>query len=246
MRRIAALAGSVTALVAALTATGTATAQPPAGIGAQAARAGLCAVAQRRGYVPKRDVCSDALWADVDGDGRRELVLVYGRQITGAGASLKAYGQTLEVVRADGRLIRASLRPSIPGPSVVAVGTPGALRGAALFVAMDWSSSGPEVRVYTVAHGKLLDAGATLSMGGDSANRFGFQCVTAPKPEVIQNDYALIGPNIYGRWRLTSYTYVWAGHTLQPAGHAVSIHVGWPDGVATRPGPGCGPLPVYR
>lgn len=209
------------------------------------ARAGLCAQAKRRGYVPPRDVCSDAFWADVDGDGRRELVLVYGRALSASGSSPRAYGQTLAVVRRHGRELRARLRPSIPAPSVVAIGRLGMSRGAALFVATDWSSSGPQVRVYSVFRGRLLDAGAALSMGGDAASRFGFACVSSPRPEVIQNDYTLLGPNIYGRWRVTSFTYVWVGHTLRLASRSVQSYTGLPDASASRPGPGCGPLPVY-
>jgi hypothetical protein len=67
----------------------------------------LCAGAKRAGYVPERDVCSSALRADIDGDGRPDLVLLYAHPITGAGASLTAYPDVLEVVRADGGTSRS-------------------------------------------------------------------------------------------------------------------------------------------
>jgi len=83
-------------------------------------------------------------------------------------------------------------------------------------------------------------------MGGDSADRFGFNCVRTPRPEIIQHDYSHIGPTIYGRWRLTTYTYAWSGATLHLIDRATTIHHGWPDKSAIRPGAGCDPLPGYR
>jgi hypothetical protein len=202
----------------------------------------LCSTAKRRGYVPERDVCSDALTADIDGDGRLDLVLLYARPITGAGASLKAYPETLKVVRAVGGTIQARLRPTTPAPGIVAVGNVNGRPGDELFVDTNWTSSGPQVLVYSFLAGTLVDSGATLNFGGDSADRFGFSCVQKPAPEIIQRDYSLIGPTIYGRWRLTTYTYVWDGATLHLGKHETTIHHGLPHGNAIRPGPGCGPL----
>jgi len=206
----------------------------------------LCTKARRLGYVPKQDVCSDALTTDIDGDGRRDLVLLYAHPITGTGASLKAYPETLKVVRAEGETIQARLRPTTPAPGIVAVANVNGRPGDEVFVATNWTSSGPQVLVYSLLAGRLIGSGATLNFGGDSANRFGFSCVQKPAPAIIQHDYSLTGPNIYGRWRLTTYTYAWSGATLQLIGRATTIHHGWPGRSAIRPGGGCGPRPEYR
>jgi hypothetical protein len=206
----------------------------------------LCVRAKRDGYVPERDVCSSALSANVDGGGRPDLVLLYTHPITGAGASLKAYPETLELVRADGRTVRARLKPTTPAPSIVAVGNVNGTAGAELFVATNWISSGPEVLVYSFRSGKLVNAGVKLNMGGDSADRFGFSCVQKPQREIIQRDYSLIGPTIYGRWRLSTYYYAWDRATLRLVKRKRTIHHGLPHGRGITPGPSCGPLPGYR
>jgi hypothetical protein len=206
----------------------------------------LCLKAKRLGYVPRRDVCSDAITADVDGDGRPDLVLLYARLITGTGASLKAYPETLKVVLAGGGVAQARFAPAIPGPGIVAVGNVNASPGDELFIYGSWISSGAQVEVFSFNAGKLVRAAANLQMGGDSADRFGFNCVRTPRPEIIQRDYSLLGPTIYGRWRLTAYTFVWDGAALRLASRAITIRHGWPGGGAIRPGAGCNPLPGYR
>ena len=74
----------------------------------------LCTEAKRLAYVPERDVCSDALTANVDGQRRPDLVLLYGHPITGAGASLKAFPETLKVVGASGRIAQTTLARRYP------------------------------------------------------------------------------------------------------------------------------------
>jgi hypothetical protein len=206
----------------------------------------LCMKAKRFGYVPVHDVCSDALTADIDGDGRPDLVLLYARPITGTGASLKAYPETLKVIRASGGVVQAHFKPAIPGPGIVAVRNVNANPGDELFIYSSWISSGAQVRVYSFHAGKLIRGGANLQMGGDSADRFGFDCLRRPTPEIVQRDYSLIGPTIYGRWRLTTYTYGWEGATLHLVNRQIAIHHGWPSGSTIRPGARCGPLPGYR
>lgn len=206
----------------------------------------FCIKAKRLGYVPARDVCSDALTADIDGEGRPDLVLLYARPITGTGASLKAYPETLKVIRASGEVVQVHFKPVVPGPGIVAVRNVNANPGDELFIYGSWISSGAQVQVYSFDAGKLIRARANLQMGGDSADRFGFNCLRRPIPEIVQRDYSLIGPTIYGRWRLTTYTYDWDGAILHRVNRQITIHHGWPSGSAIRPGAGCGPLPGYR
>lgn len=207
---------------------------------------GLCLKAKRLGYVPVHDVCSAALKADIDGDGQPDLVVLYARAITGSGASLKAYPETLKVIRASGGGVQIHLKPSTPGPGIVAVRNVNGNPGGELFVYSSWISSGAQVEVFSFHGGRLIRAGVNLQMGGDSADRFGFDCLRGPRPEIVQRDYSLIGPTIYGRWRLTTDTYGWNGATLQLTSRQITIHHGWPSGAAIRPGAGCGPLPGYR
>jgi hypothetical protein len=91
-----------------------------------------------------------------------------------------------------------------------------------------------------------LVSGGKLYIDGASADKFGFDCVRKPAPEIIQRDYSLIGPTIYGRWRLTSYIYAWHGATLDLVRRDTTVHHGLPGQRAMRPGPGCDPLTGYR
>jgi hypothetical protein len=118
--------------------------------------------------------------------------------------------------------------------------------GDELFIYGSWISSGAQVAVYSFHAGRLVRAGTNLQIGGDSADRFGFDCVRTRTPEIAQRDYSLIGPTIYGRWRLTTHTYGWHGATLHLTNRQVTFHHGWPSGSAIRPGAGCGPLQGYR
>lgn len=204
----------------------------------------LCTEAKRLAYVPERDVCSDALTANVDDQGRPDLVLLYGHPITGAGATLKAFPETLKVVGASGRIAQTTLAPSIPGPGIVAVGNVNASPGDELFIYGSWISSGAQIQVFSFKVGQLVRAKANLQIGGDSADRFSFNCVRTPRPEVIQDNYSLIGPTIYGRWRLTSDTYAWDSASLRLVDRTVTIHHGWP--AATGIGAGCDPLPRFH
>jgi hypothetical protein len=88
-------------------------------------------------------------------------VLLYSRPITGAGASLKAYPGTLEVVRASGGTVKARLAPSIPGPGIIAVGDVNARSGDELFVRGYWI--GAEVDIYSFYAGRLVRAGPVNS-----------------------------------------------------------------------------------
>jgi hypothetical protein len=149
-------------------------------------------------------------------------------------------------VRANGGVLRTALAATTPPPGIVAVGNVNANPGAELFVYVSWTSSGAEVAVYSFDGGRLVRAPETFTFGGDSASRFGFDCVRKPRPEIVQRSYELIGPTIYGRWRLTTATYVWSGATLRLRGRSSTIHHGWPHGSEIRIGADCDPLPAYR
>jgi len=202
----------------------------------------LCGLAKRDGYVPSADRCFSTLIADVDGDGRPDLVLLYGRPSSRAESGL----ETLKVVRASGGVLKAKLVATSPPPRVVAAGRVNARSGAELFVYVSWISSGANVAVFDFQTGRLVRAPVILNFGGDSASRFGFDCVRKPRPEIVQRNYELIGPTIYGRWRLTTDTYTWKGATLRLAHRASTIHRGWPGRTDVGIGAGCNPLPAYR
>jgi hypothetical protein len=211
--------------------------------GATPANAGagnLCALAQRQGSLPARDTCVNALDADVTGDGRADLVLLYDRTYPGPDGSVRFGPYTLKVIPAGGGVLESRIPSALPPEVIVAAAHVNDEPGVDLFIQVARISSGSGVAIYSDQGGKLVRSGVTLTYGGDSASRFGFSCVRAPEPAIIQRSYELLGPGIGGRWRETIDTYRWEGPTLHRTGSRSTIHHGWPGagdvGVGTRCG----------
>jgi hypothetical protein len=199
----------------------------------------VCRAAKRHGYVPASDSCYGALRADVDGERRGELVLLYGRPPTGAGATLKAYPATLEVVRTGGLLSTVRLVPTTPDPEILTVAKVNADPGAELFTVTSSGGGTAEVAVYSFRSGRLMRADARLYFGGNSALKFGFTCVHQPKPEILQHKFFLTGDGI---WTETTYTYAWRAGKLALLSHTTTGYHGQPHGADIRP-VACGSLP---
>jgi len=217
----------------------------PAGA-APAGAGGLCTVAKRQQLMPARDTCVNALKADVTGDGRADLVLLYDRTRPGTGGSVEFGPYTLKVVPAGGGgALESRVASQLPPVLFVAAGRVNDEPGVALFVQVARISSGSEVAIYSDQAGRLTRSRVTLTYGGDSTSRFGFSCARTPAPAIVQRSYELLGPNINGRWRERIDTYSWTGARLHRTGSTSMIHHGWPGAGAVAIGAGCGPLPGF-
>jgi hypothetical protein len=84
--------------------------------------------------------------------------------------------------------------------------------GVALFVQVGRISSGSFVEAYTLRADRLMNAGPTLSYGGDSATQTGFAC---ERGAIIQHQFELEGPYPPGPWKRTDITYALTADWLQ-------------------------------
>lgn len=205
----------------------------------------LCALARRQGSLPPRDTCVNALAADVTGDGRADLVLLYDRTHPGVNGSVRFGPSTLKVIAAGGGVLESRVQSKLPPVLIVAARRVNDEPGAELFVQVARISSGSEVAIYGDQGGRLVRSHVTLTYGGDSADRFGFSCVRTPVPAVVQRSYELLGPDIGGRWRERIVTYDWEGPRLRQVASRSIIHHGWPGAGEAGVGAGCGPIQGY-
>jgi Protein of unknown function (DUF4232) len=203
----------------------------------------LCPLASRNRYLPARSGCVTVMRADVDGKGRPDLVLLYGRlshQRTG-----DLYVPTsfvLKVVRAGGGVVQVRVPAPEADPTILEVGHVSDEPGVELFILVARISSGSSVEVYSFHAGRLIDAGPMLGVGGDSAQKAGFTCRAGSPPTIIQHSFLLHGPGERGSWQRTDITYAWHGATLTQIARHTSIRRGIPPLSATGLGVGCGTI----
>ncbi|HET7572665.1 MAG TPA: hypothetical protein VFJ77_08350 [Gaiellaceae bacterium] len=185
---------------------------------------GACPLAPPNRYLPARSGCVTVRRADVNGDGRPDLILVYSRlsrqhpsgYVGGTPPSLRrnfvAEAAFLKVVFANGTSTSARLRAR--AAAIDAVAHVNDDPGREIFLEVGRLSSGATGAAYGYDKGRLVSAGVALGYGGDSAARAGFDCLPGKPPRLIQRTFALIGPTIYGWWRETKVTYLWRGPKL--------------------------------
>lgn len=185
----------------------------------------VCPLAAPNRYLPPRSGCITAIRADINGDGRPALVLVYsrlGRQhpswyAGGVPPSVKrdfvADAAFLKVVLAGG----GSASIKVDGARAAAVDAVAHVNddpGNEVFLEVSRISSGASVVAYGFLDGRLVPAGVTLGDGGDSATKAGFDCLPGNPPRVVQRTFELIGPTVYGWWWETNVIYDWHGPKL--------------------------------
>jgi hypothetical protein len=196
-----------------------------------------CPLAPHNRYLPERAGCVSVARGDVDGDGRADLILLYGtlskHRIDGGFLPIKF---TLEVIRASGGLLTARVPQPLEPPTLLMIGNDNRVPGEEVWVHETHISSGELTGVYTFDGHRLRRAGA-FWYGGDSAARFGFTC-SVRRATIVQRQYLLVGPTIYGRWHRTVTTYAWVGGQLHRAGGETATTHGFPR--HPPEGVGCG------
>jgi hypothetical protein len=187
-----------------------------------------CPLAPPSRYLPARSGCVTVMRADVNGDGRPDLILVYSRlsrqhlsdYAGSTPASLRrefvADAAFVKVVLANGTSVSTRITGT-RGTRAAAIASVARVNddpGDEIFLEVERISSGATVVAYGFHDGRLVPAGVMLEYGGDSAARAGFNCLPGNPPRLIQRTYELIGPTINGWWQQTNITYTWHGPRL--------------------------------
>lgn len=218
-----------------------------------------CPLAPASRFLPTRSGCVTAIRADMTGDGRADLVIVYSHlnhtsgYYPGGPTKWRHYfgasDATVEIVLPNGERISTRLAASNAGHSypvhaaaVIAVKHVNNEPGDELFLQISEISSGSTAMAYGLDHGRLVPAGALLAYGADSGVQAGFSCnTTTQPPEVVQRTFVLGARGFAARWKETKLTYAWHGPKL------VKIRSQTIAGSRNRPssqlgpGSGCGP-----
>jgi hypothetical protein len=205
---------------------------------------GACPVAASNRYLPPRSGCVTVRRAEVAGDGRPDLILLYSHLsheragqlgLTGVYVATSAM---LRVVRARGGGATTRVDGAKAG-AIVAVADVNDDPGDELFIQVSQISSGATAVAYGFHDGRLVPAGVTLDYGGDSATKAGFDCLTGHPPRLVQRSFELIGPTIYAWWRETDTTYTWHGARLVKIDQRTFKRRGLPPASETHVGAGC-------
>jgi len=203
----------------------------------------LCPLAPRNRYLPARSGCVTVVRDDVDGTGRPDLVLIYGRlshkRIDG---SYVPTSFVLKVIGASGVVVQTRIPAPEADPTILEVGHVGDEAGVDLFILVARISSGSSVDVYSFHAGRLIDAGPTLGVGGDSGAKAGFTCRVGHPPTIVQHWFVLERGGENGWWQRTDITYAWYGATLRQIARHTSMRRGIPPVSATGLGVGCGTI----
>lgn len=208
-----------------------------------------CPLAPLNRYLPARSGCITVKRADVNGDGRPDLILVYSRlgskhpsgYVGGPPPTLRrdfvAEAAFLKVVFANGTSVSARLRTRAAAIDAIAHVSGGSAHE--IFLEVGRFSSGATGAAYGYDKGRLVSAGVALGYGGDSATQAGFNCLPGKPPRLIQHTFELIGPTMNGWWRETKTTYVWRGPKLVQTSKRTFKRRGAVSATATGIGHGC-------
>lgn len=175
--------------------------------------------------------------ADVDGDGRPDLILFYGhlstRRVAGG---FNPIGFTLKIVRASGGVLTrpVALGLHVENPTIVRIRDVNDRPGVEILIQEASISSGSTFGVYTFNGHELQRAGG-LEDGGDSATRYGFTCQRGHPATIVQHQFLLEGPSMTGRWQSSDTTYVWVGSRLRRAAMRTTDRTGIPPANLTSP-----------
>jgi hypothetical protein len=179
-----------------------------------------CPAAPANRYLTAPAGCLTVRLADVDGDGKVDLVLLY----TEPGGKNYVYRFTLKVVRASGGVLTTRLPEGDIPAAISRLRNVNGRPGVEIFVHFVHVSTAESVAVYSFGSNRLQLSGE-LSYGGyDAGLRFGFTCHTAKQPTIVQDDFSLSAAP--STWRHTATTYRWASVGLQKAETQTTTFIG--------------------
>ena len=187
-----------------------------------------CPLAAPNRYLTGRVGCVTVDRADVDGDGRRDLILLYarlGRQRFAGWFIPTSF--VLEVVRASGGVLTVRV-PHLENDVIIRARNVNDLPGAEIFVREGRISSRSFAGVYAF-DGRRLHRAGEFTYGGDSAQRYGFVCHPGDPATITQYAFLLEqGPIATGRWHGTVTTYQWQRSELRRTAMRTTVKRGFP------------------
>ncbi len=156
--------------------------------------------------------------ADVDGDGRRDVItLRKTSRTTGA----------IDVTLASGRHVSAATRSLAAGrPALVRTGNVNGRPGSELFVELDHTSTSDAIGIYTLANGRLRLAG-TLPTSGHPGLFSGITCGSFHRRPIITLHSFVLRPQTGTPryWTRTDSRYVWRSSMLVLDHTAVTVRL---------------------
>ena len=189
---------------------------------------GSCPLAPPNPYLPSRAGCVTVRRADIDGDGRPDLILLYAQLSTRRFAGgLIPTSYTLELLRASGGKLTTRIPHPVESPTIDHIRDINDRAGAEIFIHETHISSGELVGVYTF-NGHALRRVGGFWWGGDSAQRYGFTRRPGHPSSIVQRQFVLEGPSMTGRWQRTDTTYIWIGPELRNAARRTTQRYGIP------------------
>jgi hypothetical protein len=182
------------------------------------------------------------------GNGRQDLILLYSLLSHTQAGHLGATGSPTPVYNATQALLGIITPGANPietrighaqAAALLAVAHVNNEPGDELFIQISQISSGATAVAYGFHDGSPVPAGVTLSYGGDSATKAGFDCLPGTPPRLVQRAFQLIGPTIHGSWSETEVTYAWHGPRLAKIAERTFKRRGLPPTGETTIGAGC-------
>lgn len=172
---------------------------------------GPCPLAPANRYLPSAAGCVTARRADVDGDGRADLVLLWakldGRRLPSA--------HTLEIVRASRATVAAHTRRfALDGAKILRIADVNARAGAEIFVHEAHITTEELAGVYTFDGHALQRSGEFSYDGTEAGIRSGFTCHGGRRPTIVQHFFSEPSP-LRGVWTRTDTTYRWKAGQLR-------------------------------
>jgi hypothetical protein len=174
---------------------------------------GPCPIAPRNRYLPPGAGCVTSRLADVDGDGRPDLVLLFAKP----GRPGPADVFYLKVVRARGGSVLYRVGDQSFPIRLVLLANANDRPGVELFLHQGHNTSYESMGVYTFSGRALRRAGELHFDGTDFGLRYGFTCHASPPATIVQHEFKEQFP-APGPWTRRDTTYAWVGDRLQASG----------------------------
>lgn len=181
-----------------------------------------CPGAPPNRYLTRPAGCLIVRLADVDGDGRPDLVLLY----THPDVKNGNYRFALKVYRASGGTLTAQLPAGDIPASFLLLRNVNPRPGVEIFVHYVHLSNGEFIAIYAF-NGHGLGKAGTFSYGGDAFVKFGVTC--NPPTSIVQDEFSvsrLTLPAAQRKWTHLTSTYSWVGASLKAGTTKISTFTG--------------------
>jgi hypothetical protein len=185
-------------------------------------------------YLPRGAGCVSVVRADVDGDGRPDLIVLYALGIHRLGRGFVPTSFILKVVRASGGVLSVRV-PHLENDTIIGVRNVNSRPGSEIFIQEGSISSGSAAGVYTFDGRQLRRVGG-FTYGGDSAQQYGFTCRRGKNAAIVQHQFLLESGGEDGRWQETDTTFTWFGAKLRRTSQHTRYRKGSPPSSLTRIG----------